>query len=127
MNIDFLEQIHFNVQGLIPAIAVDVNTNEVLMMAWMNKNSLIETLTTKQVCYWSRSRNDYWRKGQTSGNQQQLVEIFADCDMDTLLIKVKQKGAACHTGRRSCFFNKITDEDIIITSQPIQDPKELYK
>lgn len=127
MNIDFLEQIHFNAQGLIPAIAVDVNTNEVLMMAWMNKNSLIETLTTKQVCYWSRSRNDYWRKGQTSGNQQQLVEIFADCDMDTLLIKVKQKGAACHTGRRSCFFNKITDEDIIITSQPIQDPKELYK
>ncbi|MFV0321015.1 MAG: phosphoribosyl-AMP cyclohydrolase [Alphaproteobacteria bacterium] len=127
MNTDFLEQLQFNTQGLIPAIAIDFDTNEVLMMAWMNKDSLIETLTTKQVCYWSRSRNNFWRKGETSGNQQQLIEILTDCDMDTLLLKVKQKGAACHTGRRSCFYNKITNNGIVITSEPIQNPKELYK
>lgn len=127
MNMDFLEQLHFNTQGLIPAIAIDSETNEVLMMAWMNKDALIETLTTKQICYWSRSRNNFWRKGETSGNQQQLIEILADCDMDTLLLRVKQKGAACHTGRISCFFNKITNNGIVVTSQPIQDPKELYK
>ncbi len=127
MSLEFLNKIQFNEQGLIPAIAVDSETNEALMMAWMNKDALIETLTTKHVCYWSRSRNALWRKGETSGNQQQLVEIFADCDMDTLLLKVKQKGAACHTGRRNCFFNKLTKNGIEITSNPIQNPKELYK
>jgi phosphoribosyl-AMP cyclohydrolase len=97
----------FNEQGLIPAIAVDHVTGEVLMLAWMNKEAVDITLETKQVTYWSRSRKVLWRKGETSGHTQELVEIYVDCDSDTLMLKVKQTGPACHTGNKTCFFRKI--------------------
>ena len=122
-----LLELKFNNDGLIPAIAQQHDTGEVLMMAWMNKQSIEETLETGQVCYWSRSRNDYWRKGESSGNQQSLKSMSTDCDGDTLLLKVEQKGAACHTGRRDCFYNEISKDGLRISSEPIQDPNELYK
>ena len=117
----------FNENGLIPAIAQQHDSGEVLMMAWMNRQAIEETLNTKQVCYWSRSRNNYWRKGESSGNQQKLVSMSTDCDGDTLLLKVEQLGAACHTGRRDCFYNEINENGLIINSNPIQDPNALYK
>lgn len=122
-----LESLKFNEDGLIPAIAQQHDTGEVLMMAWMNIKSIKETLETNRVCYWSRSRNNYWRKGESSGNQQHLINMSTDCDGDTLLLKVDQKGAACHTGRRDCFYNELTAGGLRINSNPIQDPNELYK
>lgn len=106
-----LNQLKYNAQGLIVAIAVQHDTKEVLMQAYMNKESLQKTLATGRVCYWSRSRQEFWYKGETSGHTQSLVSIYADCDMDSLLIYVDQKGPACHTGKRSCFYNKV-DNDI---------------
>ncbi len=123
---DALSELKFNSDGLIPAIAQQHDTGEVLMMAWMNRAAIEETLQTSQVCYWSRSRNRYWRKGESSGNQQKLVSMSTDCDGDTLLIKVEQLGAACHTGRRDCFYNEIKSDGLTITSDPIQDPNQLY-
>jgi len=122
-----LSELKYNDDGLIPAIAQQHDTGEVLMMAWMNRQSIEETLQTGQVCYWSRSRNTYWRKGESSGNQQKLVSMSTDCDGDTLLLKVTQKGAACHTGRRDCFYNEITADGIEVSCNPIQDPNQLYK
>ncbi|MEH6344661.1 MAG: phosphoribosyl-AMP cyclohydrolase [Bermanella sp.] len=121
-----LSALKFNEAGLIPAIAQQHDTGEVLMMAWMNRASIEETLKTQQVCYWSRSRNSYWRKGESSGNQQKLVSMSTDCDGDTLLLKVEQLGAACHTGRRDCFYNEIQPSGLTISSNPIQDPNQLY-
>lgn len=100
----FVNQLQYNQDGLIPAIAQQHDSGEVLMMAWMNKDSILETLSTGQVCYWSRSRQAYWRKGESSGNVQKLVEMRTDCDGDTLLLQVNQTGAACHTERDNCFF-----------------------
>ncbi len=97
----------FNDDGLIPAIAVDAQSGAVLMLAWMNAESLEQTIATKRVTYWSRSRKSLWRKGDTSGHTQELVDLYVDCDADTLMLKVKQVGAACHTGEKTCFFNKI--------------------
>ena len=94
----------FDDAGLVPAIAQQHDTGEVLMMAWMNRESVGETLRTGRVCYWSRSRGALWRKGESSGNTQRLVDFMVDCDGDTILLKVDQKGMACHTGRRTCFF-----------------------
>lgn len=94
-------------RGLLPAIAQDAATAEVLMLAWMNEASLRETLETGRVCYWSRSRAALWRKGETSGHVQRLVELRFDCDRDCLLLLVEQTGPACHTGRRSCFFTAV--------------------
>ncbi len=99
-----LEAVTFNADGLVPAIAQQANTGEVLMMAWMNREALRETLTTGQVCYWSRSRQSLWRKGESSGHVQHLKELRLDCDGDTLLLLIDQTGAACHTGQRTCFF-----------------------
>ena len=121
-----LSQLKYNQDGLIPAIAQQHDTGEVLMMAWMNRQSIEESLQTGQVCYWSRSRNSYWRKGVSSGNQQKLITMAADCDGDTLLLKVEQIGAACHTGRRDCFYNEIDQDGLTINSAPIQDPNQLY-
>jgi len=101
---EFINALKYNGDGLIPAIAQQHDTGEVLMMAWMNVDSIKETLQTGQVCYWSRSRQTYWRKGESSGHQQKLVSMRADCDGDTLLLLVNQKGPACHTNRRNCFF-----------------------
>ena len=101
-----MENIKLNSKGLIPAIIQQYDTNEVLMLAWMNKESLEETIKTKKTCFWSRSRNKIWRKGETSGNIQLVKDIKFDCDNDTILIKVDSKGPACHTGENSCFFNE---------------------
>ena len=105
--VDILKQVKFDENGLVPAISQDYLTGEVLMMAWMNANSLEKTLKTEQVHYWSRSRGSLWRKGETSGHTQTLKECFIDCDGDTVLLKIEQVGVACHTGARSCFFKKI--------------------
>ncbi|MCK5917387.1 MAG: phosphoribosyl-AMP cyclohydrolase, partial [Cocleimonas sp.] len=107
---DALRALKFNQDGLIPAIAQQYDSGEVLMMAWMNQASIEETLKTSRVCYWSRSRQAYWRKGESSGQVQMLKELRIDCDADTLLIKVDQTGPACHTGRRQCFY-KLVDGD----------------
>lgn len=100
-----ITDIKFNQDGLVAAIAQDADNGEVLMMAWMNKESLELTLSTGIMHYWSRSRNELWRKGATSGHEQTVRELRYDCDGDTILALVEQKGAACHTGKRSCFFN----------------------
>lgn len=101
---------YFVKSDLIPAIAVDVKTGQVLMLAYMNKESLRRTLETGYTWYWSRSRQELWNKGATSGHLQKVVSIFADCDNDTLLVKVEQTGAACHTGNYTCFFTQIYGE-----------------
>lgn len=103
-----IEDLKFDKKGLIPAIVQDYKTGEVLMLAYMNKESLQRTLTSGKTCYWSRSRKEYWVKGATSGNFQFVKDVYYDCDMDTLLIKVEQKGAACHTGNRTCFYRKVS-------------------
>ncbi|WP_112322652.1 phosphoribosyl-AMP cyclohydrolase [Oceanibium sediminis] len=105
--------------GLLPAIAQDHQTGEVLMMAWMNRASLAETLGSGQVTYWSRSRQELWRKGATSGHVQKLVRLSVDCDRDCLLLQVDQSGPACHTNRRSCFYTDIVDGQERITSDPL--------
>ncbi len=103
-----IDELKFDSKGLIPAIVQDEKTKEVLMMAYMNKESLEKTLKEGKACYWSRSRKKLWTKGETSGNFQHVKAIYYDCDMDTLLLMVDQTGAACHTGNRSCFFRKLT-------------------
>ena len=109
----FPETLQFTADGLIPAIAQQFDTGEVLMMAWMNKNSLAETLATGRICYWSRSRRSLWRKGDTSGHIQKLIELRYDCDADTILVLVDQSGAACHEGTRSCFTRRIEKDGSI--------------
>jgi len=109
----------YNDAGLIPAIAQDAATGEVLMMAWMNADAVAQTLDTGRVTYWSRSRQAFWIKGETSGHTQELVEFRVDCDRDCLLLKIKQTGPACHTNRRSCFYTVIEDgaEKIVIAPE----------
>ena len=111
----------YNDAGLIPAIAQDAETGEVLMMAWMNAESVAQTLETGRVTYWSRSRAKFWIKGETSGHVQELVEMRVDCDRDCLLMKINQTGAACHTNRRSCFYTAIEDGFEVITMEPEAD------
>nr|WP_246261680.1 phosphoribosyl-AMP cyclohydrolase [Thiomicrorhabdus cannonii] len=120
-------QIKFDHNGLVPAIAQQFDSKEVLMMAWMNLQALEETLKTGRVCYWSRSRQNYWRKGEESGQVQILKELAFDCDGDAILLQVDQTGPACHTGRRSCFYNAVHDGKLEISSDPLIDPSELYK
>lgn len=122
----WIDKLKFNEDGLIPAIAQQFDSNEVLMMAWMNKASIEESLKTAHVCYWSRSRQAFWRKGESSGQIQMLKEFRVDCDSDTLLLLVDQTGPACHTGRRSCFYQLAEGDELIIDSEPLIDPKELY-
>lgn len=110
----------FNADGLIPAIAQDAETGTVLMMAWMTEEALARTLETGEVHYWSRSRAELWHKGATSGHIQTLVSVHVDCDQDTLLLKIRQKGAACHTGRPSCFYREITSPDGPLKGQPLE-------
>ena len=121
-----LDAIKFNADGLIAAIAQQHDTGEVLMMAWMNAESVEETLATGQVCYYSRSRQKLWRKGETSGQQQKLVEMRLDCDGDTLLLLVDQKGVACHTGRRNCFFLAAQGGEWVEIAKPEVSPEALY-
>ena len=120
-------KINFNEAGLIPAIAQDFETNEILMVAWMNKEAFELTLEKKQAVYFSRSRNKLWFKGEESGNMQIVKDVYTDCDNDVILLKVEQVGGiACHTGRESCFFQKVNGEKLEITKAVIKDPKEIY-
>lgn len=116
----------FDGDGLVPAIAQQFDSGEVLMMAWMNADAVRETLTTGRVCYWSRSRAKLWRKGESSGQVQMLKEFRWDCDNDTILLQVDQTGVACHTGRRNCFFNAVRDGEAVVIAEVITDPDELY-
>ncbi len=123
---DVLSALKFNAEGLIPAIAQQHDNGDVLMMAWMNRDALEETLRTGRVCYWSRSRQALWRKGETSGQTQTLKSLAIDCDGDTLLLKVDQQGPACHTGRRHCFYNEVQGDHVTVTSAPLVSPQDLY-
>jgi phosphoribosyl-AMP cyclohydrolase len=111
--------LQFDDRGLIPAIAQDADSGEVLMMAWMNAAAVAQTLETARVTYWSRSRQSFWIKGETSGHVQELVSMAIDCDRDCLLVQVKQTGPACHTGRRSCFYNDVTGGSEVELMSPI--------
>ena len=123
-----LEQaVTFDAAGLVPAIAQQHDSGETLMLAWMNRAALAETLATGRVCYWSRSRQALWRKGERSGQVQRLVELRVDCDGDTLLLRVEQTGVACHTGRRSCFYRALGEDGGLKEILPVEvDPAALY-
>ena len=121
-----LDALPWNADGLIPAIAQQFDTGEVLMMAWMNRQALDETRHNGRVCYWSRSRQQLWRKGESSGQVQVLKEMRFDCDGDTVLLKVDQTGPACHTGRRDCFYNKVDGDHLVVDKEPLIDPETLY-
>jgi phosphoribosyl-AMP cyclohydrolase len=113
--------------GLIPAIAQDADTGQVLMMAWMNREAFEETLRTRRACYFSRSRKRLWRKGEESGHVQDVREVCIDCDADTILLKVKQVGgAACHEGFVSCFFRKVDGDELKVIGERVFEPKEVY-
>jgi phosphoribosyl-AMP cyclohydrolase len=114
--------------GLVPAIVQDAETKEVLMLAYMNRQSWEATLQTGKATYWSRSRQKLWLKGETSGHFQLIKAIFIDCDDDTILLQVNQLGeAACHTGYKSCFYRKLNDKDFVVVGEKIFNPEEVYK
>jgi phosphoribosyl-AMP cyclohydrolase len=114
--------------GLVPAVAQDADTGEVLMLAWMNRDAYEETLRTGRACYYSRSRGRLWRKGEESGHVQEVREIFLDCDADTILLKVHQVGgAACHEGYRSCFFRRVDGERLEVVGERVFDPEQVYR
>jgi phosphoribosyl-AMP cyclohydrolase len=121
-----LPALTFDRDGLVAAVAQQHDSGEVLMLAWMNRDAVEETLATGRVCYWSRSRKKLWRKGETSGQAQRLIELRVDCDGDALLLLVDQTGAACHTGTRSCFFRAARGGKLERIAEPIVDPKTLY-
>jgi len=124
---DWLNDIRWDQDGLVPAIAQDADSGDILMMAWMNAESLQLTAQEQQAVYWSRSRGKLWRKGETSGHQQLVREIRLDCDEDVILLKVDQKGGmACHTGRRSCFYRKLENGQWQSVDPVLKDPNEIY-
>jgi phosphoribosyl-AMP cyclohydrolase len=118
--------LRFDEEGLVPAVAQQHDTGEVLMLAWMNREAVMRTLETGRVHYWSRSRNTLWRKGERSGQGQRLIELRIDCDGDALLLRVEQTGVACHTGRRSCFFRAAREGALVTVAEPLVTPGELY-
>ena len=126
MESGVLDRIAFNADGLVPVIAQQHGSGEVLMLAWMNRAAVAETLETGRVCYFSRSRNTLWRKGESSGQVQRLIELRLDCDGDTLLAVVDQTGVACHTGRRTCFFTALRPEGAEIIAEVQVPPETLY-
>lgn len=121
-----LDNLRYNEAGLVPAIARQYDSGEVLMMAWMNRTAIEQTLASGEVCYYSRSRNRLWRKGESSGQVQKLISLHIDCDGDTLLVDVDQTGPACHTGRRDCFFWRVTGDHVEVDKQPLINPDQLY-
>ncbi|QFT56910.1 phosphoribosyl-AMP cyclohydrolase [Microbulbifer sp. THAF38] len=124
----FIDQVSWNSDGLVPAIAQDFKSGRVLMMAWMNRESLALTASEGYAVYWSRSRKGLWRKGESSGFLQKVREIRLDCDGDTVLLMVEQEGGiACHTGRSSCFYNLLQDGEWRVSQPVLQDPKVIYK
>ena len=121
-----LAEIKFGTDGLVPAIAQQHDTGEVLMMAWMNRDAVRASLAEGRACYWSRSRGKLWRKGETSGQTQRLHELRLDCDGDAVLLLVDQHGVACHTGRRNCFFQAWRDGEWVVVAEPQIPPETLY-
>jgi phosphoribosyl-AMP cyclohydrolase len=121
-----LDELRFDERGLVAAVAQQHDTDEVLMLAWMNRAAVTETLRTGRVHYWSRARQRLWRKGESSGQVQRLVELRVDCDGDALLLLVDQYGVACHTGRRSCFYRAARDGGLVTLAEPVVTPGELY-
>lgn len=113
-----LDAVKFNSDGLVPAVAQQYDTSQVLMLAWMDRRAIEETLRTGRVCYWSRSRQTYWRKGESSGHIQRLMEMRFDCDGDTVLLLVDQQGPACHTCRPGCFYHRVVDGEVEVLSGP---------
>ena len=127
MTNGWLERIKWTADGLVPAIAQDANSGRVLMMAWMNRESLQRTVDCGEAVYWSRSRQQLWRKGETSGYTQKVKSIRLDCDADVLLLAIEQIGGiACHTGRQSCFFAELRDSEWIAIDPVLKDPQEMY-
>ena len=126
MDEGLLNAIQFDENDLVPVIAQQHDTGEVLMLAWMNLDAIRETLATRSLCYFSRSRGKLWRKGEQSGQIQSLVELRLDCDSDTLLALVEQKGVACHTGRRSCFFLSVREDSVTEIREVLKAPETLY-
>jgi len=125
---DSAAELNWNEQGLVPAIAQDWQTGEVLMLAWMNRQALQLTLSEKRAIYWSRSRSALWRKGEQSGHVQKLHELRIDCDADTVLMKVEQVGdIACHTGRRSCFYQRWDNDHWQTTGPVLKSPEDIYR
>ena len=122
-----LDKVKFDDNGLIPAVIQDYKNGEVLVVAYMNRESLEKTLAVGKTCFWSRSRQKFWIKGESSGHTQEVKEVFIDCDMDTLLFKVDQKVAACHTGYRGCFYRKIEGEELIATGEKVFEEDDVYK
>ncbi|MDV2081056.1 phosphoribosyl-AMP cyclohydrolase [Marinobacter xestospongiae] len=125
---EWLAEVRFDANGLIPAIAQDAASGDILMMAWMNAEALTATATEGQAIYWSRSRNKLWRKGESSGHQQRVLDIRLDCDADVILLKVEQRGGiACHTGRRSCFYRRLEQGRWEVTDPVLKDPDTIYR
>lgn len=125
--VDWLDEVNFNDDGLIPVIAQDHETHRVLMVGWMNRDSLARTIEKNRAVYWSRSRKAFWEKGEASGHTQIVKEVQLDCDGDVLILQVEQIGGiACHTGRNSCFFRTLTQDGWQITEAVLKDPREIY-
>lgn len=124
MNI--LDELKYDANGLIPAIVQDHQSGRVLMLAWMNRESLTKTLALGEMVYWSRSRQELWHKGATSGHTQKVVSLSFDCDQDCLLARVEQIGAACHEGYRSCFYRSVVNGEVQITEPRLVDPEKVY-
>ena len=124
----WLDAVSWDEHGLVPVIAQEVVTNRVMMFAWMNRDTLAETAATGEAVYWSRSRGRRWKKGEESGNIQRVREIRLDCDNDVLIVRIEQEGGiACHTGRVSCFYQKLVDGEWVSVEPVIKDPREIYK
>ena len=124
---NWLDEIRFDEKGLIPAITQDASSGKILMMAWMNRESLQLTAEKKEAVYWSRSRGKLWFKGEESGHRQKVVDIRFDCDEDVILLKVEQQGGiACHTGRESCFYRQLQGDQWVEVEQVIKDPAQIY-
>ena len=121
-----IDELKYNEQGLIPAIVQEAASGRVLMMAWLNRESLQRTLELGEMVYWSRSRQELWHKGATSGHTQKVIDLAFDCDRDALLARVEQVGAACHEGYQSCFFRSIRDGEAVVTEERLVDPETVY-
>lgn len=127
MSKAFLEDVKWDSDGLVPAIAQDADSGRILMMAWMNREALALTVTSKRAVYWSRSRSTLWCKGESSGHEQQVLEIRLDCDADVIVLKVEQKGGiACHTGRQSCFYRVFEDDQWHTVDPVLREPSDIY-
>ena len=128
MSANWIDEVAWDQNGLVPAIAQDASSGQVLMMAWMNREALDETVRTMRAVYWSRSRARIWRKGEESAHVQEVNEVLLDCDGDVVLLKVEQAGGiACHTGRANCFFRKLVNGEWSVTQPVLRNPDEIYE